>query len=91
MDFQELTKDQISSLKDTQENLVKLVQESINQATLDYEVRLYGSHATNLCLPWSDIDLVLIPLKNNNYSYPCSALQKLYYTINVTCFLMKIG
>ena len=25
------------------------------------EVDVYGSHATKLCLHWSDIDLVLIP------------------------------
>lgn len=25
------------------------------------EVKVYGSHATKLCLPWSDIDLVIVP------------------------------
>lgn len=25
------------------------------------DVKVYGSHATQLCLHWSDIDLVLIP------------------------------
>ena len=29
------------------------------------EVQVYGSHATKLCLPWSDIDLVIIPPKND--------------------------
>ena len=28
------------------------------------EVKVYGSHATKLCLPWSDIDLVIVAPKN---------------------------
>jgi len=27
----------------------------------DADVKVYGSHATKLCLHWSDVDLVLIP------------------------------
>ena len=29
-------------------------------------MNLYGSHATNLCLPWSDLDVVLIKRLNGN-------------------------
>ena len=31
------------------------------------EVKVYGSHATKLCLPWSDIDLVIC-LNNDDFS-----------------------
>ena len=46
------------------EELIKNVQNSVNECLQDYEVHLYGSHATNLCLPWSDLDLVLISKKS---------------------------
>ena len=32
----------------------------IKKALPNSEVKVYGSHATKLCLPWSDIDLVII-------------------------------
>ena len=32
-------------------------------------VEVYGSHATQLCLHWSDIDLVLIPKNLNQNQY----------------------
>lgn len=50
------------------EELIKNVQNAVNECLEDYEVHLYGSHATNLCLPWSDLDLVLISKKNNQIS-----------------------
>lgn len=64
LDFQELTKNNIKELKPTQEELIDLVKESVSECIDDYEVLVYGSYATNLCLPWSDIDLVLIPKVN---------------------------
>ena len=65
LDFQEVIKDHIKSLKSTQEELITLVRESVSEVIEDYEIIIYGSYATNLCLPWSDIDLVLIPSVNN--------------------------
>lgn len=32
-------------------------------------MQVYGSHATNLCLHWSDIDLVVIPPPENRYTH----------------------
>ena len=32
------------------------------------EVKVYGSHATKLCLPWSDIDIAII-LPSNSETY----------------------
>ncbi len=31
------------------------------------QVKVYGSHATKLCLPWSDIDLVICPSVKDGY------------------------
>ena len=48
--------------------LIKNIQNAVNECFQDCEVHLYGSHATNLCLPWSDLDVVLISKKNNQIS-----------------------
>jgi DNA polymerase sigma len=64
LDFQDLIKKNIKDLKPTQEELIELVKESVSECIEDYEVLVYGSYATKLCLPWSDIDLVLIPKVN---------------------------
>ena len=50
----------------------------------NYEVKIYGSRETGLCLPWSDIDAV-ISFKENEYLQP---LNKLYlYLKNNYTFL----
>jgi DNA polymerase sigma len=47
------------------------------------EVDVYGSHATQLCLHWSDIDLVLIPPNGSddrdNWSNP---LRTVFLALN---------
>jgi DNA polymerase sigma len=60
----------------------------VNESIPDYELKIYGSHATNLCLPWSDLDLVLVPKNNNSYmpSNNNQSLQLLYY-----CLLVRIN
>jgi DNA polymerase sigma len=54
----------------------------------DYEVRLYGSHATNLCLQWSDLDVVLVNKRGYSVS-TYNALQGLY--INLLVYSINIG
>jgi non-canonical poly(A) RNA polymerase PAPD5/7 len=80
LDFQEYTKEQIRRVKATQEELIRLIQESVNEVLPDYEVKLYGSHATNLCLQWSDLDVVLINKKNYSFS-SLHSLQGLYINL----------
>ena len=82
LDFQEFTKEQIKKAKSNQEEIIKLITEAVNDCMPDYEVRLYGSHATNLCLQWSDLDIVLIHKKNFNATN-YSALQSLYISLLV--------
>jgi len=82
LDFQEHTKEQIKKVKSTQEELIKLIQEAVFEVMPDYEVKLYGSHATNLCLQYSDLDIVLIHKRNFNAAN-YAALQSLYITLVV--------
>lgn len=81
-DFQEYTKEQIKKAKTNQEELIRLIQESVNEVMPDYEVKLYGSHATNLCLQWSDLDVVLVHKRNYNVT-TYNALQGLYINLLV--------
>ena len=59
-DFEIFVKLRIEKEKDIYDSLIKNVQISVDKSIQNYEVNLYGSHATNLCLPWSDLDVVLI-------------------------------
>ena len=63
----------------------QLLFESVrNCLGINYEVKIYGSRETGLCLPWSDIDAV-ISFKENEYLQP---LNKLYlYLKNNYAFL----
>jgi DNA polymerase sigma len=46
------------------QKIVKNLQNNINKINSNYKAKLYGSRATNLCLMWSDIDIVI------NYENP---------------------
>lgn len=56
----------------------------IKKSVPNSEVKVYGSHATKLCLPWSDIDLVIIPPpKTDNTSYNAkSVLSQIWRELN---------
>lgn len=80
LDFQEFTKDQIRKNKGMLDELLGLVQSAVNECIPEYEVKLYGSHATNLCLPYSDFDMVLIN-KRTQFSSNYGVLQTLYLNL----------
>ena len=68
IDFEVFVKLRIEKEQDIYDTLIKNVQSSVDKSIPDYEVNLYGSHATNLCLPWSDLDVVLIKKCQNSDS-----------------------
>ena len=81
-EFESFVTMQIKLSSNIFQDLLKNVEKAVNECIPDYQVHLYGSHATNLCLPWSDLDVVLIP-KNLNMIYNKSEnnrslLSKLY-------------
>ena len=79
-EFEEYVSLTIKSSNNIYEELLKNIEISVNESIPDYEVKLYGSHATNLCLPWSDLDIVLVNkdkiIKNNENNH--ILLTKLY-------------
>lgn len=84
LDFQDYTKEQIKMIKPSQEKLINLLQECVNQTIPDYEIKLFGSHATNLCLNWSDLDVVLVNKKNNQMKSNLTILNQLYLKLLVS-------
>ena len=62
-DFEIFVKLRIEKEKDIYDTLIKNIQNAVDKSIPNYVVNLYGSHATNLSLPWSDLDVVLIQSK----------------------------
>ena len=67
-DYQQFVNERISHNENVYQHLITNLQNAVNESLQEYEVCLYGSHATNLCLPWSDLDVVLVP-KSNTTSF----------------------
>ena len=60
IDFNNYIGARIQKISPKVKELINYIQNAVdNSIGKDYEVKLYGSHATGLCLPWSDIDVVL--------------------------------
>ena len=60
LDFTSYVTQKIQIISPKVKELIKYIQNAVDSSIgKEYEVKLYGSHATGLCLPWSDIDVVL--------------------------------
>ena len=60
IDFNNYVGARIQMISPKVKELINYIQSAVDACIgKDYEVKLYGSHATGLCLPWSDIDVVL--------------------------------
>jgi hypothetical protein len=73
IDFNSYVTQKIHIISPKVKELINYIQNAVDASIgKEYEVRLYGSHATGLCLPWSDIDVVLCKkngevVENNSY------------------------
>lgn len=90
IDFQEFNKDQIKRIKPIQEELLCYIKEAVSETLCDFEVKLYGSHATGLCLSWSDLDIVLIHKKGIGHITYTPCLKSLYIKISEKPWKKKI-
>ena len=60
IDFTKYVTQKIEIISPKVKELIEYIQNAVDSSIgKEYEVKLYGSHATGLCLPWSDIDVVL--------------------------------
>ena len=67
LDYKAFVNDIISHKKPVIDQILASIQEAVDEINPDYKVNLYGSYTTGLCLPWSDIDVVLINQKDTHY------------------------
>lgn len=89
IDFMTYVHNKNAKLENTLHKLNDLIQQSVKQCLgEDFQLKMYGSRATNLCLPWSDIDYVLSCTKNNHieplkilYEYLLGMNDKFYMDI----------
>lgn len=82
IDFMTYIHNRNNQLEETLHKLNDLIQKSVkNCLGDDYQLKMYGSRATKLCLPWSDIDYVLSCVKNNHFE-PLKILYEYLLGIN---------
>ena len=91
-DYQIYTKSFTAQNQKIINDLLDQLKEAVNEITDKYEVKLYGSRATNLCLMWSDLDVVIIKKnpKNNALQNPLSILDKLCSNLNQKSWIKAI-
>ena len=91
LDFNDYVKEKLKSINLKIIDLIKLIQDSVNESIgKEYEVKLYGSHATNLCLPWSDLDVVICR-KDNQFSNSYSPLHDLFKNLQDKNYFKNIN
>lgn len=72
IDYRDYIKLNISKSQDIIQEIVFQLQYAVDELSLNYEVTLYGSRATQLCLIWSDLDVVITEkeqVKSNNTTF----------------------
>jgi non-canonical poly(A) RNA polymerase PAPD5/7 len=66
LEYQQYIKNNIKQYADINQKIIDKLQTDINKINSNYKAKLYGSRATNLCLMWSDIDIVIYPEKKKD-------------------------
>jgi ankyrin repeat protein/predicted nucleotidyltransferase len=59
LDFLDYNREQIKNNRIVIEKVVEKIRSLVSSFFIDLEVNIFGSYSTNLCLAWSDIDLVI--------------------------------
>lgn len=81
IEYQNYTKSIINKNKAKLAEIISILQDTVDKVSSNYEVQLYGSRATNLCLSWSDIDVVITQKNKKNKIIP-NFLEKLNEILN---------
>ena len=87
IDFMSYVHANNAKLENTLQKLNTLIEKSVLESLgKDYQLHMYGSRATKLCLPWSDIDYVISFTKNRHLD-PLKILCDYLYTIPERFFI----
>ena len=65
IDYHTFMKNLTSEFDEINKKILSELQTYINEINSNYKVVLYGSRATNLCLLWSDMDVVICNNSNS--------------------------
>lgn len=74
LEYKEYVDEKMKEIQDIRNKLFNNMKELVNQILPDYDIKIFGSHSTGLCLPWSDLDLVIISKSGFN---DINALRKI--------------
>ena len=68
LQFRQDVKEILAEVHPIKQEIISQISKIISRSIPAVDIDVYGSHATQLCLHWSDIDLVVIPkpLQNNS-------------------------
>ena len=66
LDYQKLITEKINRKYPLIVRIIEDLKKILNTLTQDYDIQIYGSYANGLCMPWSDLDLVLVNKNANN-------------------------
>ena len=59
-DYQKYITEKINRNIPAINDIINEIRATLNTITQDYDIKIYGSYANGLCMPWSDLDLVLV-------------------------------
>ena len=65
IDYQKFVIKHTEQYEEINKKIIEKIQNNINKINRNYKAKIYGSRATNLCLMWSDIDVVICNEKRN--------------------------
>jgi non-canonical poly(A) RNA polymerase PAPD5/7 len=88
IDYQNYVQELIMKKKRLVEDLILKVTYLINEISYDFDVKLDGSYANNLSLPWSNIDIILIN-KNPQNRTEMALIQKLFINMKNKDWIKK--
>ena len=87
IDFMNYVHERNSKLEPVLQKINSIMEKSVQESLgKEYHLHMYGSRATKLCLPWSDIDYVISYTKNK-YLDPLRILYDYLYTIPERFFI----